>query len=152
MGVLSYIRSRVHHREQAAQLRHQIALLDEQYERLKHGKMFKPGSEEGRKQYWDHFNERDLLEAELDELESGRSIERALYWGVPVPPRPDKQMQINDHWDWSTVHYRHYLNDKGKMVLRRECAIEIEMYYKPWATWIAVIISFVALLVAVLKP
>ncbi|XUY27948.1 hypothetical protein RMR21_006245 [Agrobacterium sp. rho-8.1] len=126
--------------------------MDQRYERARTGSKFKPGSVEAQKMYWDHYSDRDLLQADLDEIESRKAIERARHWGVPIPQRIYKEMETNDDWDWSSVHYRHYLSEKAKMILRRECAAEIDIYYKPWATWIAVIISFVALLVAVFKP
>jgi hypothetical protein len=151
MGIIANVARWNADRYKIIQLRHDLAYMDECFEALKRTTRFKAGSEEARKQYWDHFGERDLTQAELDELQSKRAVERARYWGVPLPQRPTRQREKTEFWDWSTVHGQHYLSEKGKMLLRRECSLEMEMFYKPWATWLAVGISSVALFVAVFK-
>lgn len=151
MGWISYIRKWNCDRYKIIQLRHQLAHLDAQFEIMKKTSKHKRGSDESEKEYWDHFNNVDLTQSALDEIESRRAIERARYWGVPIPGRPPEWTQENDNWDWSTVHYTHYLSEEGKALLRRQCYAEMEMAYKPWATWLAVGASFLSLIISLVK-
>ncbi|MFS8123779.1 hypothetical protein QD336_15280 [Rhizobium sp. BR 250] len=113
---------------------------------------YRRGSKEAEDLYWGYRNDVDLTEASLNELETAAALKRARKWGVPVPHRPNSEADENDAWNWSSVHFRHYLSTDGKALLRRQCFAEIEMFYKPWATWLAVCISFLSLAISVFKP
>ncbi|UXT56948.1 hypothetical protein FY134_04500 [Agrobacterium fabrum] len=133
------------------QLRHEIEHLDNLYYAKLKDKKYRRGSDEAEHLYWNYRNDIDLAEASLDELETAAALKRARKWGVPVPHRPNSEEDENDTWNWSSVHFRHYLSTEGKARLRRQCYAEVEMFYKPWATWLAVGISVLSLAISIFK-
>ncbi len=102
----------------------------------------------------DYFSECDLIQSQIDEIETARIIRRAKAWGVPIPPSPkwsEEPVYDDEYWDWSNIHGKYYLNAKGKALLRREAYTEMEMFYKPWLTWAALAISVISLVFSMLK-
>ncbi|GLK86027.1 hypothetical protein [Ancylobacter defluvii] len=83
---------------------------------------------------------------ELFGIETRQRIRTARRWGVPIPPRP--YGHEGDHY-WERSRYGEWvLTDEGHKHLRRETAVEVETFAKPWLSWIAIIISVVSLVVA----
>ena len=95
------------------------------------------------------FSQLDALLHELKQIETRHRLRVARYWGVPIPPWPDSDKK-NQHWERSP--YRAWvLSDEGHKHLRREIAVEVEIFAKPWLSWGAVVISVVSLVVAAFK-
>lgn len=149
MRLLSQIRDQIDYRNNLTQILYKIDRLE--VELLIEQRKFKRGSEDYEKTYWDYRNDIDLLEAERDQLESKRLMALARKWGVPIPARPTNFQEENEHWIWSAPHFCHYLSPHGKTHIRRECFAEKEMFYKPWATWLAIGVSFLSLLITLSK-
>lgn len=137
-----------------AKLRFDIEALDAKFREEVAAKKLIRNSDEWNLVYGEYDNDRDLLQSEIDEIETANSIRRAKAWGVPIPPRPiwsEEPVYDDNYWDWSRVHGKYYLNAEGKALLRREAYAEMEMFYKPWLTWAALAISIISLVFSILK-
>jgi hypothetical protein len=133
------------------QLRHELDRIDAMYAQARKAAGFQPGSQDDNNLYWSFTNDRELTLAELDEIETKTLLRRAKKWNIPIPARPIMPTEENEYWNWCGPHYRHYLSAMGKTYLRREAFAEMEMYSKPWATWLALGVSGLSLLISVLK-
>ena len=100
--------------------------------------------------YW--FAEYSVIQADIAKVETDRAIKRAGQWEVPFPQKPYGTDEDTEHWKWHPVHATHYLSDEGKMRLRREVYLEMDIRSRPLLTWAALIISVVSLAVSALAP
>lgn len=115
-------------------------------------RMLNPSSDEYGSRYAELAVQLDVIDWEIDRIETRRAVARAIYWQVPLPPRPFKRSDEDEFWLSSSIDGKHYLTEHGKAHLRREIHREWEMWSKPWLSWGAVAISIVSLAVAALKP
>jgi len=97
-------------------------------------------------------NEMDLLNDEIDSVETRRAISEAVRWRVPVPARPAGYEDSNEFWQYSSITGRSYLTEAGLTHLRREVYKEWEMWSKPWLSWGAIAISVISLGFSLFKP
>ncbi|WP_172746536.1 hypothetical protein [Neorhizobium sp. T25_13] len=100
----------------------------------------------------DHQNAVALLSAEIGRLETLDLLRRAYRWRAPVPGHPVLPETENEHWAWNRVIGGYHLTTKGMREVRHAVAAEVDLYYKPWLSWAAIAISFLALIVSVFKP
>ncbi|WP_159598750.1 hypothetical protein [Starkeya nomas] len=91
-------------------------------------------------------HEQEPLIDELLTIETRQRIRTAHRWGVPIPPRPYGRDR-DQYWDRSR-YSEWVLTDEGHKHLRRETAVEVELFAKPWLSWIAIAVSVVSLAVA----
>ena len=138
-------------RHRLAALRYDLEDSAQAFQRKIIEKNLKRRSDEYEQLYWDHDTNRQLIESEIDQIETKNLIARAKSWGVPIPSRPSSESEENIYWYWCRVHGHFYLTDEGKALLRREAYAEMEMRFKPWVTWLALSISVVSLAVSLLK-
>ncbi|MER9028192.1 hypothetical protein [Mesorhizobium sp. M0674] len=96
------------------------------------------------------YFEMRTFEMLIDQIETRRRLRLARRYGVPVPLRPDVAVD-SEYWDWELGLYEHTLSTKGHYLLRREIAAERELVFKPWLSWVAIILSFLSLIIAAAK-
>ncbi|AVA21591.1 hypothetical protein [Rhizobium sp. NXC24] len=154
MGLLSKLLKWRDDRHRLATLRYDLEDVDAAFRTKMQKEKLRRGSDEWQHAYADYDNQRELLDAEIDQIETQNHIRRARAWSVPIPSRPISEDPVYDdkYWIWSRVHGTYYLTDEGKALLRRETYAEIEMRYKPWTTWVAVGISIISLAISIFKP
>lgn len=150
MGILSDIGQWNERRYKMIQARHDLVKLRIDHEQELHEKSLKLGSADYNRLVDEYYHDHQLASADLDELESDHLLRRARRWGVPIRTRPEHG-EDNEEWDWSAMHRRHYLSAQGKSRIRRECFNEMEMFYKPWTTWLAVVISIISLVISIFR-
>lgn len=150
-SMISHIREWNEDRQTLIQLKHERAYIIQRFEEKKKTLKIRTGSEEDSRIYFDFRFDIDQIDAQIDQIESKKMLRRARKWGLPIPPKPNEYQQENEFWVWSDPHFEHYLSPEGKKILRRECFTEMEMFYKPWATWLAVGVSFLSLLISLLR-
>ncbi|TRB52250.1 hypothetical protein EXN71_31420 [Rhizobium rhizogenes] len=140
-------------RHRLAKLRYDLEDVDMAFRRKVQEEKLRRGSDEWDYAYSNYDNERELIDAEIDQIETQNYIRRARAWSVPIPWRPISEDPVYDdkNWIWSRVHGTYYLTDEGKALLRRETYAEIEMRYKQWTTWVAVGISMLSLIISLLR-
>lgn len=152
MGLLESLFEWRDDRNKVAQLNYELQDLEEAFEKGAE-REYQDKREFGyRSAYYDFRHEADTIQAAIDQLETKRSIRRAIRWRVPVPSRPANDEADDGYWQWSVPHQCFYLSDTGKTHLRREIALEAELLFRPVLSWGAVCISLLALIVSVLKP
>lgn len=98
------------------------------------------------------FHDLDEISSEIAEIETKQMLRRAKKWRIPVPPRPFRDKEISDSWEWHDVHAMFYLKDTAISRIRKEVYQEWEMWSKPWLSWMAILISVTSLAVSVFKP
>lgn len=138
-------------RHTLARLKYELEDDDAKFQRAVKEHRLRRGSDEYEKLYWDHDNNRQLTEAEIDAIETKKAIDRAIAWDVPIPPVPRSEDEDDQYWHWCRVHGRYYLTDEGRALLRREAYAEMEMRFKPWLTWLAIGMSATSLIISVVK-
>lgn len=116
-------------------------------------KGWEPGSDE----YEERLSEwTDLFEmkvGEIGKIETDQAIQRAERWRVPYPPAPRNGFVMDDqYWDWNGSLGIYILNLEGHKQIRHAVATEMDIKFRPWLSWGALIVSGVSLVVAVLKP
>lgn len=88
-----------------------------------------------------------IILGQIEQIETKRRLQSAYAYGVPVPSKPSMDDE-SEYWDWYSEMGDHYLSVRGHALLRREIAMERDLYYKPWLSWIAIIISVTGLAIS----
>ncbi|TXH81188.1 MAG: hypothetical protein E6Q77_08645 [Rhizobium sp.] len=154
MGLISPLLKWRDDRDRLTKLRFDLEDAHDEFQKEITAAKLKHGSEEWERAYAGYDFQCDTIRADIDEIETAALIRRAREWGVPIPPRPfwsEEPVYDDEYWDWSRIHGKYYLSAKGKALLRREAYAEMEMFYKPWLSWAALLISIVSLMFSVLK-
>lgn len=138
-------------RHRIAELRFAIEDADKDFRSAVAKRKLRRDSDAYQELYMSAENERELAEAEISDIETENAIRRARAWGVPIPPVPYQEDVGDQYWYWCRVHGRFYLNDNGTALLRRESYAEMEMRFKPWLTWLALIMSGISLMYSLWK-
>jgi hypothetical protein len=120
---------------------------------VKHEKLTKVAKEVSDEAYQYAMAERNtdlsMLDYQSDRLETKRLERKARELGVPIPTRPNG-FDENEHWEMS-IAGDHVLSVKGRMLLRREIALERELAQKPVLSWAAVTLSVLSLTISALN-
>ncbi|NTH50923.1 hypothetical protein G6L09_08045 [Agrobacterium rhizogenes] len=154
MGLISPLLKWRDDRHRLAKLRFDLEDVEDKFRRKLEVESLKRGSEKWEKAYADYANDKDQIYAEIDQLETKNLLKRAKVWNVAIPPRPiplPEPDRDDNYWDWCDVHGCYYLSDEGKELLRHKAYSEMEMFYKPWLSWMAVGISVLSLIISVFR-
>jgi hypothetical protein len=153
MGIIAEVLRWRDDRHQLSQLRLDLEDAENEYRNKVQEQKLRRGTDAWDRAYFDYDTHTEFVYAQIDEIETRNAIRRAKAWRVPIPQRPISEEPVYDdqYWSWSNPHGRYYLTDKGKLLLRREANIEMEMFFKPWLSWAAVAISVISLTISVLK-
>ncbi|ANM12458.1 MULTISPECIES: hypothetical protein [unclassified Rhizobium] len=153
MGLVAEILRRRDDRYRLAQLRFDLEDAENEFRSKVQEQKLGRGTDAWDRAYFDYDTRREFVYAQIDEIETRNAIERARAWRVPIPQRPISEEPVYDdqYWSWSNPHGRYYLTDEGKLLLRREANIEMEMLFKPWLSWGALAISVISLTISALK-
>lgn len=102
---------------------------------------------------WSEYSSyREIPEARRDQILTIMSIQKAHFWGVPLPAQPSNHQYSNEHWEWNRVNNRYSLSLAGHRYIRHEVSIERDIKYRPVLSWAAIGISFFSLAVSIFKP
>lgn len=149
MGAIRRIRKWRDRRHELIQLRHQLEALDRDF--IENSKDLSPQSEEFEALHQSYRAENDVLSAGVRSIQTMIAIERALRWRTELPPRPELPDLDNEHWGWNTVVGGYHLTSAGMREIRHAVAFEVELFYKPWLSWIALAVSVFSLIVSLAK-
>lgn len=101
--------------------------------------------------YSEYRSYTEIPEGYRDAILTKVAVERALRWQAPLPPRDSGNFQDNEYWYWDRVVKRYLLTAAGHRFIRHEIAEEREIAYRPILAWAAIGISFLSLIVSLLK-
>lgn len=85
----------------------------------------------------------------IEHIRSARLLETANRLLITIPE--NDAMGDAKNWFWSPEIERFILTRSYQQQLRREIALERELAYKPWLSWMAIGISILGLLVAIFR-
>ncbi|MAY61553.1 MAG: hypothetical protein CML29_05020 [Rhizobiales bacterium] len=149
MSLIRNLRRYRDERHRLIQLGYEIEQNEREYREKSAG--LKRNSEEYQKLLFDLHGERQLIDAQIAQIETEQVIRKANFWRVPIPRYPSNEDQRDENWDWHSVYGRHFLSVKAVRDIRREVYEEREMWTRPFLSWGAIVISLVSLAIAFLK-
>jgi hypothetical protein len=111
MGIIAEILRWRDDRHQLAQLRFDLEDAENEYRNKVREQKLRRGTEAWDSAYFEYDTHREVVYAQIDEIETRNAIRRAKAWRVPIPQRPISEEPVYDdqHWSWSNPHGRYYL-------------------------------------------
>lgn len=152
MGLIRQILARRDRRHEIIQLNHEITSLWDEFEQHVAKDSLKGGSDAYESLYSEYRSYVEIPVSKRDQLTTQASVERAHFWGVPLPPQPDHRQFDNEYWTYDRVLQRLNLTNVGHRYVRHEVALEREIKYRPVLSWAAIVISVGSLFISLLKP
>lgn len=152
MGLFKRIAVWRDRRHELIQLRHEVTRINDLFRGhvKQHG--FKERTDNWERAYSEFRNEYEFLDAEIDIIETKTALERANRWGAPIPRQPLEEDENDEYWIWNRIHAQYFLSSHGLREIRHSVSMEMDIFFRPWFSWGAIGISFLALVVSIFKP